>query len=99
MDSFVETTNELKRLDEVNDAEQTIKTKKKSFQAWETMVFTRCLDKRKYGELIHDLSIQYEIKRDQYLKSPQELVDVWRKMIFKAENINDKSNTQKQNKN
>ena len=45
------------------------------------------------------LSIQYAIKNSQYPKTLQEEVDVIRKLKFKAEKNNDKSNTQKQNKN
>ena len=56
-------------------------------------------DKKKYEESIHDLSIQYVIKNNQYPKTLQEAVDVRRKIELKAENNNDKSNTQKQNKN
>ena len=61
------------------------------------MVFMRESNKRKIGELIHDLSIQYVVKNDKYPKTMQEAVDVMRKVIFKAENSNDKINTQKQN--
>ena len=39
------------------------------------------------------------IKNDQYPITPQEAVDVMRKVKFKSEKNNDKSNTQKQNKN
>ena len=63
------------------------------------MIFMIGSDKVKYGELIHDLSIQYAIKNDQYPKTLLEAVDVMLKVKFKAENNNDKSNTQKQNKN
>ena len=56
-------------------------------------------DKKKYEESIHDLSIQYVIKNNQYPKTLQKAVDVMRKIELKAENNNDKSNTQKQNKN
>ena len=63
------------------------------------MVFMRGPYKRKYGELIHDFYIQYAIKNYQHWKKIQEELDVMRKVKFKAENYNDKSNTQKQNKN
>ena len=58
----------------------------------------RVSDKRKYGGLMRDLSIQYEIKNHLYPKKLQEVVDVMRKVRFKQKNNNDKSNTQKQNK-
>ena len=48
--------------------------------------------------MIHDFSIQYRIKNNQYPKALQEKVDIMRKLIFKAKNNNDKSKTQKQNK-
>ena len=41
-------------------------------------------DKRKYGELIHDLSIQYTINNNKYPKTLQEAVDVMCKVKFKA---------------
>ena len=55
----------------------------------------RRLDKRKYGELIHDLSIKYAIKKNQNQKTLQEAVDVMRKVKSKAEKNNDKINTHK----
>ena len=48
---------------------------------------------------MHDFSIQYVIKKNQYPKTLQEEVDVIRKVKFKAEKNNYKSNTQKRNKN
>ena len=63
------------------------------------MVFMRGSNKRKYVELIHDLSIWYAIKNGQYPKTSQEIVDVMRKIKFKYENNNDEGKTQKQNKN
>ena len=62
-------------------------------------VLLRGTDKRKYWELIHDLSIQYAINNDQCPKTIQEAVDVMCKVKLKLERNNDKSNTQKQNKN
>ena len=99
MDSFVETIKEFKKLDKVEDLDEIINMKKNEFAAWSTMVFMRGLEKRKYGELIHDLSIQYAIKNNQYRKTLQETGYVMRKLKFKPETNNDKSNTQKQNKN
>ena len=49
LDSFVETTREFRKLDEVDDAEEIIKMKKNAFEAWSMMVFMRGPDKRKYG--------------------------------------------------
>ena len=54
---------------------------------------------RKYGEFIHNFFIQYVIKKNKYPKTLQEAVCVMRNVKFKPENKNDKSNTQKQNKN
>ena len=79
----------------MDDVDKEINAKKNVFEAWSTMVFMRGLDKRKYGELIHDLSIQYKIKNDQYTEKFQEAVDIMRKVKFNSENNNDKSNTQK----
>ena len=76
----------------MNGAEEIIKTKKHSFEVWSTMVFMRGLDKIKYGELIHDLYIQYAIKNYQYPKTLQEAVDVMGEIKSKAEKNNDKSN-------
>ena len=72
--------------------------KKTIFEAWSMMVFMRRPDNRKYGELIHDFSIQYAIKNYQYPKTLQKAVDVIRKVKFKSEKNNDKMNTQKQYK-
>ena len=47
-------------------------------------VFNERIYKRKYGELIHNLSIQYAIKNDQYPKTLKEAVDVMRKVKFKS---------------
>ena len=94
LDSFVETTKEFKKLDEGNDEQEIIKTKKELFGAWSTMVFMRGPDKIKYGGLILDFSIQYAIKNNQYTKTLQEAVDVRHKVRFNAEK-NEKSNTQK----
>ena len=62
MDSFIKKTKEIKKIYEVDDAEKIIKMKISSFEYWPTMVFIRGSDKRKYGELIRDFSIQYVIK-------------------------------------
>ena len=62
----------------MDDVEEIIKSKKHIFEAWSTMVFMRISDKRKYGELIHDFSIQYAIRNDGYKKTLQEAVDVMR---------------------
>ena len=43
---------------------------------------------------MHDFSIQYVIKKNQYPKTLQEEVDIMRKVRFKAENNKDKSSTQ-----
>ena len=40
--------------------------------------------------MIHDFSIQYAIKNYQYMKTPQEAVNVMRKLKLKSENNNDK---------
>ena len=50
-------------------------------------------------KLIHNFSIKYTIKNDEYPKTLQGAVDLMRKVKFKPEKNNDKSNTQKQNKN
>ena len=84
MGSFVKTMKEFKKLDEVNDAERRIKIKKNVFEVWSKIVFMRGSDKRKYGELIHDLSIQYAINNDQYPKTLQEAVYVMREVKFKS---------------
>ena len=52
-------------------------------------------DKIKYGKLIHDLSVQYTIKNNQYPKTLQEAVDAMGRVKCKSENNNDKSNTHK----
>ena len=54
-------------------------------------------EKRKYVELIHDFSVHFVIKQYQYPKTLQESVGVMRKVKFRPEKNNDKSNTQKQN--
>ena len=61
LDGIVKKTKKFKKLDEVDDAEEIIEMKKNEFEAWSTMVFMRVSDKRKYGELIHDFTIQYAI--------------------------------------
>ena len=53
------------------------------------MVFMIGLDNKKYGELVHYSSIQYEIKNDQYHKTLQEEVDVMHKVKFRIDNNND----------
>ena len=58
------------------------------------MVFMIGSYKRKYGELIHNFSIQYLIKNNQYTKTLQEAVYVMLKLKFKSENNNDESNAQ-----
>ena len=63
------------------------------------MVFMRISDKRKDGELMHYFSIQYAIKSNKYPKTLQESLDVICKVKFKSERNNDKSSTQKKNKN
>ena len=74
----------------MNDSDDLIKIKKNAFEAWSTMVSTRGPDKRKYGKLMHDFSIQYTIKNNQYTKPLQESVDVMRRKKFKPENKDDK---------
>ena len=71
MDNFVKTTNNIKKLDEVDDAEKIIQMKKNVFEAWLAMVFMRGSYKRKDWELIHDVSIQYVIKNNQNTKTLQ----------------------------
>ena len=95
LDNFVKTNKDFRKIYEVNDAEEIIKMKTNGFEAWSTIVFMRGLDKRKYGELIHDFSIKYTIKKNQNLKTLKEVMDFMRKVKFKAENNNDKINTQK----
>ena len=82
----------------MNDAEEIIKKKKDAFEACSAMFFMRGSDKRKYGELIHDFSIHYAIKKYKYLKIFREAVDVMHKVRFKTEKNNDESDTQKHNK-
>ena len=96
---FLKTNKEFKKLGEVEDADEIIHMKKHSFEAWSTMVFMRGSAKRKYGELIHDFSIRYAFKNNQYPKTLQEAVGIMRQVKFKSENNNDKINTQKNNKN
>ena len=43
-DSFVKTTKEFKKLDEVEDSDEIISMKKNAFEAWSTMVFMRVSD-------------------------------------------------------
>ena len=69
--------------------------RKNTFEVWSTMFFMRVSDKRKDGELIYYFSIQYTIKNDQYPKTLQEAVDVMRKVKFRPEKNNNKSNTKK----
>ena len=69
------------------------------FETLSTMVLLRGSDNRKYGELIHDFSIQHASKNNQYTEKLQEVVDLMRKVKFKSENNNDESNTQKKRKN
>ena len=73
--------------------------KENAFEAWSTMVFVRGSYQRKYGELIHDSSIQYAINNNQYPKTLQEAINVMHKVKFKTEKNSYKSNKQKQNKN
>ena len=80
MDSFVKTTKEFKRIYEVDDADEITNMKKNTFKAWSTMVSMRGSDKRKYGESIHNFSIQYLIKNNQYPKTLQEAVYVMHKL-------------------
>ena len=48
-DSFVETTKEIKKIDEVYyDADEIIKMKTNAFEAWSAVVSMRVSDKRKY---------------------------------------------------
>ena len=42
-DVFVKTTEEFKKLDEVDDADEIIKMKKDAFEVWSTIVFMRGL--------------------------------------------------------
>ena len=97
MDILDKTTKEFKKKYEVNDAEERIIMKKNVFEACLTMAFMRGSEKRKYGDLIHDLSIQYAFKNDQYTKTLQEGVDNRCPARFKVEKNNDKSTTQKKN--
>ena len=85
--SFIETTKEFKKLDEVDDAEEMIKIKINSFESWPTIVFIRGSDKRKYRELIRDLSIQYVIKNSQYPNALWEAVDVMCKLNLNQKRI------------
>ena len=48
---------------------------------------------------MHDLSIEYVTNNNQYPKTLEEAVYFMRKVKFKANNNNDKSNTQRKNKN
>ena len=82
----------------MEDAEEIIKLMINIFEAWLEVVLMRGPDKRKYGELIYDLSIQYEIRNNRYLKTFQEAVDVMRKAKFKSENNSYKSNTKNKQK-
>ena len=41
LDSFVDTTRECKKLDEVEDADELINIKIDAFESWSTMVFMR----------------------------------------------------------
>ena len=66
---FFKRTREFRKLDEVDDAEETIKTKKNVFEAWSKMDFMRQPEKIKYGQLIHDFSFQYTIKNNHYPKT------------------------------
>ena len=52
--------------------------------------FNHRIRQEKFGELIHDLSIQYAIKNYQCPKILQEEVYVMREVKFKSENNNDK---------
>ena len=94
--TIVKTTKKSKNIDKEDGADEIIHMKTNAFEARSTLVFTRGPDKRKYGELIHDISIRYAIKNNQYPKTPQEEVDLTRREKFKPEKNNDKSNTQKQ---
>ena len=69
LDSFVNTTKEFKKLDELENADEIINTKKNEFDAWSTMVFIRVSYKRKYGELIHNFCIKYKMKNNKYPKN------------------------------
>ena len=84
MGIFFKITKEFQKLDEVNDAEERIKTKKRAFEIFLTMIFMKGLDKRKYGELIHDFCIQYGIKNYQRPNRLQETVDIRSKVKFEA---------------
>ena len=55
--------------------------------------YVRGSDKIKYGELIHDFSIQYTMNTNQYQKKLHEAVDGTRKVKFKPEKNNDRINT------
>ena len=55
-------------------------------------------DKRKDSELIPNFSIQYVIQNNQYPETLKEAEGIMCKVKFKSENNNDKSNTQKKNK-
>ena len=73
--------------------------KKNEFEAWSTVVFMRGLDKRKYGELIHDLSIKYAIKKNQNLKHCRKQWILCIKWNLKQKRIMIKLTHTKQNKN
>ena len=62
---------------------------KNAFEVWSTMLFMKGSDKRKYGEFVHDFSIQYEMKNYQYPKTMQEALNIVHKAKLKTENNND----------
>ena len=69
LDIFVKTPKEFKKFGEVDDTEEIKKMERKSFELWTMMLFMIGSDKRKYDKLIHDFSIQYVVKNDQYPKT------------------------------
>ena len=48
-DSFVKTTKEFKKYDDVNDAQEIPKTKKNVFEEWSKMVFIRGSEEKIVG--------------------------------------------------
>ena len=49
LDSFVKTTKEFKKYDDVNDAQEIPKTKKNVFEEWSKMVFIRGSEEKIVG--------------------------------------------------
>ena len=49
MGSFVKTTKEFKRLDELDEPDEIVNMEKNAFEAWLMVVFMKVSDKQKYG--------------------------------------------------